>query len=268
MTTARFLCSFSAWLIASTSLFAQQPAAGTVRVRVLGPTNNQISTQDYLNGSDITVALGSVTAVRTVHIFSVNTLNQWGNNAPDGGIGRLTITGSADTTGRVNVLVSDGDEVFPTLAAAAGSLTAGLTTFGGDSSTSGFSDHATTFHDYDSAPWANSDNGGTDWSAGTGRLGLIIPDPSLRRQTVLAAVVSQDVCPNLIDTTTPRGRIEVGQVLRLHAVGSVQANTPCCTATSTRMWWRWRGTKLSPTRSATPSASTRRNARGSGPSRT
>lgn len=167
---------------------------------------------------DITITLASPVA-NTVSIRIFDSITAGTTTTPGVGIGKLKLVGSATGAGRVNLLIADGDQSFPNLDSAE-FLRPGLTTFGGDSSTSGFVDFGDTFHDYDTDPWASADNGGTDW-ADTTRLGLIIADPSLRRQTVLAAVVSQDVCPGLT-TTVPRGRIEVGQVLRLHAVGTIQ----------------------------------------------
>ncbi|MDP1660403.1 MAG: hypothetical protein Q8L55_00680 [Phycisphaerales bacterium] len=181
---------------------------------------------------DITIELGAVSSPITIRIFDSATSGT--SSDPQVGIGRLKLNGSASATGRLSVLVADGDQLFPATLSLADGLRPGLTTFGGTLPSTSFSDSQQA-HDYDQYPWASVNSGGDSNAYDTDpntpgfqvddRLrGIIIPDPSLRRQTVLAAVVSQDVCPGWDAEVGSKGRIEVGQVLRLHAIGSVQSD--------------------------------------------
>lgn len=188
---------------------------------------------------DVEIIFSSqVTSTVTVNIFDDVTV---GSSADPGlGIGKLIIKGTASRAARINILVADGDQSFPALIDAP-NLRAGLTTLGGTSTGLGNADFDQQSHDYDLYPLASGDNQrstgtfsayDTDGDASNGYLinaslrGIIIPDPSLRRQTVLAAVVSGDVCPGYLADPDNQvaGRIEVGQVLRLAAVGVTQPN--------------------------------------------
>ena len=242
----------------SATLSALQVCAGTLTIEITDPSANPtihsythtgvlpgtVGPVTFGAGSepDVTIELGAVTGRVRVRIFdSVTSDGLIGivQNAalPQLGIGRLRLNGSASSTARVDLLVADGDQVgFPSSTTFAEGLQPGLTTLGGTLN-SNASSNGGYAHDYDAAPWATSNSapsyGGpvfADWGNADLK-GIIIPDPSLRRQTVLAAVVSQDVCPGFEPVNektgrprSPAGRIEVGQVLRLAAPGVIQQN--------------------------------------------
>jgi len=189
-----------------------QPPPPMVEVRVYDHTNTVIPgmSQTLSGGSDVLVTFtAQVTQLRTIRLYDSGT--DGNSDQPTLGIGKLTNLGSASSTARINILIADADQHktvtsrFPATTQQAAALTAGLTTFGGSSGGASVESLSGQSHDYDLHPWATLALGGNqppfgspniyNWD-GLGNVhpsltGLIIPDPSLRRQTVLAAVVSQ-----------------------------------------------------------------------------
>ena len=141
---------------------------------------------------DITITF-TAQVTGTVNIRIYDSVTGSGSASDPGvGIGRLKLLGSASSTGRVNVLIADGDQPFPTAPADIPALRPGLTTLGGTVN-SNASSNGGYAHDYDAAPWSTLNSapsyGGpvfADWGNANIK-GIIIPDPSLRRQTVVAA---------------------------------------------------------------------------------
>ncbi|MFT3686409.1 MAG: GC-type dockerin domain-anchored protein [Phycisphaerales bacterium] len=242
----KYCCS----ALALVSFGVAAASAQTVTIKVFGDTNLLISTQTVATGNSATVNLGSaVSDTRTIRIYDSATTS---GGTATASLGKLTIMGSATSTARVNILISRGDTfntagspVFPSTAAQIGALNPGLRDFGG-SSIGGTRDFSLQSHDYDTFPAAAMDlalntvgnqppsaydiydpdgNLGNGIQPDAAMTGLIIPDPSLRRQTVLAAVVAHDICPGYDPINQIAGRIEVGQVLRLAALGEIQGNS-------------------------------------------
>lgn len=181
-----------------------------------------------------------------IHIFDEATDDnllpgQSGYVAPSVGIGKLSLIGSASAAGKISLLIADGDQVvFPTNLTEVEDLKVGLTTLGGTLNTSASSNGGLS-HDYDANPWSSTNSTTsnpqfTDWGNASLR-GIIIENPSLRRQTVLAAVVKDSVCPGYSSEVGSKGRGRGIESARPRAAGIVPLKARLC---ETSVRWRWR----------------------------
>jgi hypothetical protein len=186
---------------------AALPTAASVVYRINGGTPQPLVD---VNGTS-TINVGNIgSSTVTVHVYDTATLGP--NSDPIFSVGRLVINGTAGELGRLNLLIADGDVGFPDNAVDARELRFGLVDFGGDAvQTSNDLAYTSKVHDFDTYPYASdginrldSNNAvsiyDTDLSEPGYQIdpdlrGLIIPDPNLRRATVLAMSVSGDVCP-------------------------------------------------------------------------
>jgi hypothetical protein len=215
-----------------------------VRYRINGGAEQlPVYTTDANGVETATISLPvMVTSVNTLHIYDSVTRNS--STLPTASLPRLVIAGNASSEGRLNVLVADGDAGFPNSLVAAEQILPGLVDFGGDAvQTSNDLAYTSKVHDFDTYPYASDGINRLDFNNAVSIYdqdlntpgyqidpnlrGLIIPDPNLRRATVLAMSVSGDVCPEVslakdqqvwIDQGAGHtGRIEVGQVLVVRA---------------------------------------------------